>query len=181
MRMNPALELTAAKVVNEYSHDQLIRILRDFGELRQPHRLSAEIERSRPLHTTADLKTALSKFAPKQNPARFWAQVFQSIRIEVNNELKVIHEMLEQTVELLVPGGRIVCLSYHSLEDRPVKNYFRYGNVDGIPEKDFYGNLIRPLAPVNKKPITANAEELKENPRARSAKLRAAEKIRATE
>ena len=177
MRMNPSLDLSAAKVVNEYDHENLLRVLRDFGELRSPHRLAGQIERQRPMHTTADLRKALQEYAPKQNPARFWAQVFQAIRIEVNQELQVIYELLDQTAELLLPGGRIVCLSYHSLEDRPVKNYFRYGNVQGTPEKDFYGNLIRPLEPVNRKPITANTEELKDNPRARSAKLRAAEKI----
>lgn len=181
MRMNPSMELNAAEVVNEYSHDELIRIFRDYGELKLPHRLSSQIERSRPLKSTSDLRTALKDYAPRQKPARFWAQVFQAIRIEVNQELTVIHELLEQTTELLVPGGRMVCLSYHSLEDRPVKNFFRYGNVEGKPEKDFYGNLIRPLEPVNRKPLTADIEELEENSRARSAKLRAAEKIGATE
>ena len=181
MRMNPSIDLSAAKVLNEYSHEELIRIFRDYGELKQPHRLSAQVERSRPLNSTSDLKAALKDYAPRQKPARFWAQVFQAIRIEVNQELQVIHELLEQTTDLLVPGGRMVCLSYHSLEDRPVKNFFRYGNVEGTPEKDFFGNLIRPLEPINRKPITADTEELEENSRARSAKLRAAEKIGATE
>ncbi len=181
MRMNPSLELTAAKVVNEYSIQQLSQIFHDFGELRQAHRLASEIERGRPIHSTAELREVLASHAPKQKPARFWAQVFQAIRIEVNQELEVIHELLEQTADLLVPGGRMVCLSYHSLEDRPVKNFFRYGNVEGKPQKDFYGNLLRPLTPITKKPITANAEELKDNSRARSAKLRVAEKIEETE
>lgn len=181
MRMNPGLDLSAEKVVNDYSADDLTRILREYGELRQAYRIAQAIVKSRPLHTTTDLRNALEEFEPRQKPARFWAQVFQAIRIEVNQEIAVIHELLEQTSELLVPGGRIVCLSYHSLEDRPVKNYFRYGNMEGKPEKDFYGNLIRPLEPVNRKPITADTEELRENSRARSAKLRAAEKIEATE
>ena len=144
MRMNPALELSAEKVVNVYSADDLTRILREYGELRQAYRMARAIIEHRPLKTTEDLRNALSSFEPRQKPARFWAQIFQAIRIEVNQEIAVIHELLEQTSELLTPGGRVVCLSYHSLEDRPVKNFFRYGNVEGQPKKDFYGNLIRP-------------------------------------
>lgn len=181
MRMNPNLDLSAEEVVNNYSADDLSLILREYGELRQAHRIARALVDNRPLRTTGELKEALRNFEPREKPARFWAQVFQAIRIEVNQEIAVIHELLEQTAEILLPGGRIVCLSYHSLEDRPVKNFFRYGNVQGKPEKDFYGNLIRPLEPVNRKPITADTEELRENSRARSAKLRAAEKIEATE
>ena len=181
MRMNPALELSAETVINDYSTEDLTKILQEYGELRQARQLAMKIVKHRPLHTTADLREALVSFEPRQKPARFWAQIFQAIRIEVNQEIQVIHDLLEQATEILLPGGRIVCLSYHSLEDRPVKNFFRYGNINGAPVKDFYGNLIRPLEPVNRKPITANAEELKENSRARSAKLRAAEKIEATE
>ena len=181
MRMNPSLELDAAEVINHYSVEDLTRILREYGELRQAYQVAQQITRSRPLETTSDLKNALESFQPRQKPARFWAQIFQAIRIEVNQEIQVIQEMLEQATEILKPGGRIVCLSYHSLEDRPVKNYFRYGNLEGKPTKDFYGNLIRPLEPVNRKPITADTEELEENSRARSAKLRAAEKIEAAE
>lgn len=181
MRMNPAMDLDAQKVVNDYSEQELIRIFRDFGELRQASRIARELIQNRPMNTTASLRAALNGLAPRQTPARFWGQIFQAIRIEVNQELAVIHELLEQTTEMLVPGGRLVCLSYHSLEDRPVKNFIRYGNVEGVPRKDFYGNLIRPLIPVNRKPITADTEELKENSRARSAKLRAGEKIEATE
>lgn len=177
MRMNPERPLTAASVLNEYSPEELRRIFRDYGEISRPGHIVNAIVEARPLETTEDLKKALQKFEPRQKPARFWGQIFQAIRIEVNDELEVIHELLEQATEILKPGGRIVTLAYHSLEDRPVKNYFRYGNIQGEPEKDFYGNLIRPLEPVTRKPITADAEELNENTRARSAKLRAAEKI----
>ena len=177
MRMNPGKDLTAARVINEFPDEELARIFRDYGEINRPYPIVNAITASRPINTTAQLKEVLKKFEPRHKPARFWAQVFQAIRIEVNEELTVIHEMLEQATEILKKGGRIVTLAYHSLEDRPVKNYFRYGNFEGSPEKDFYGNLIRPLEPVTRKPITANTEELNENPRARSAKLRAAEKI----
>ena len=177
MRMNPDKPLTAASVINEYEPARLQNILRSYGEINRPHPLVNAIIAARPINTTAQLKEVLKKFEPRQKSARFWGQIFQAIRIEVNEELAVIEELLQQVSEILKPGGRIVTLAYHSLEDRPVKNFFRYGNFEGEPEKDFYGNLIRPLQPVNRKPVTADAEELSENPRARSAKLRAAEKI----
>ncbi len=177
MRMNPERPLNAAKVLNEYEDKELFRLFKDYGEINRPWPIVNAIVAARPLETTADLREALKKFEPRHKPARFWAQIFQAIRIEVNDELAVIHELLEQTSEMLKPGGRMVTLAYHSLEDRPVKNFFRYGNIEGEPKKDFYGNLLRPLEPVTRKPITAPAEELSENPRARSAKLRAAEKV----
>lgn len=181
MRMNPDRPLTAATVLNEYSPEELRKIFRDYGEINRPGHIVNSIVGARPLETTEDLKKTLQKFEPRHKPARFWGQIFQAIRIEVNDELEVIHELLEQTTEILKPGGRVVTLAYHSLEDRPVKNFFRYGNIEGEPEKDFYGNLIRPLEPVTRKPITAGDEELNANPRARSAKLRAAEKLKTEE
>lgn len=177
MRMNPDLKRSAREVVNHYSHKELIRLFRDFGELPRPHLLASAVEQHRPLETTAALKEALQRYAPRQHEGRFWARVFQALRIEVNEEIRAIEELLEQVPELLSPGGRMVCLSYHSLEDRPVKNFFRFGNVAGQPQKDFYGNLQRPMRPLQRKPLVAGAEEIAQNPRARSAKLRSAEKI----
>jgi len=176
MRMNPEKNFTAQTVLNEYSDKDLFRLFREYGEINRPGPMVNAIVKSRPLQTTTDLREALKRFEPKSKPARFWAQIFQAIRIEVNDEIEVIRELLVQTTEILRPGGRIVTLAYHSLEDRPVKNYFRYGNFEGKPQKDFYGNLERPLEPVVRKPLTASDEELNANPRARSAKLRVAEK-----
>lgn len=178
MRMNPDKELNAQQVVNHYSSDELFRVFKDFGEFPRPGALVRQIESSRPIKTTTELKKALEKLAPPAFKAnQFWARIFQALRIEVNEEIKVIEELLEQSTDLLNPGGRIVCLSYHSLEDRPVKNYFRNGNFNGEPQKDFYGNLIRPLEPITRKPVIPKAQEIANNPRASSAKLRAATKI----
>ncbi len=178
MRMNQEKELSAHTVVNSYSEEQLSEILKNYGELNRPKVLAAAIIAARPVATTTDLKKALQNLAPPpQKQGQFWAKIFQAIRIEVNQEIEVIHELLEQATEILKPEGRLVCMSYHSLEDRPVKNFFRYGNIEGEPNKDFYGNLLRPLEPITRKPITATAEEIKLNPRARSAKLRVAQKL----
>jgi 16S rRNA (cytosine1402-N4)-methyltransferase len=177
MRMNPEKELSAQTVVNDYSAAQLAKVLKDYGEFKRPQHLANQIIAERPISTTQALKAALEKVAPRQKVHQFWARLFQAIRIEVNEEITVIKELLEQATQVLQPGGRMVCLSYHSLEDRPVKNFFKYGNFEGEPQKDFYGNLIRPLEPVNRKPIEASAEEVAQNPRARSGKLRVAQKL----
>ncbi len=177
MRMNTDRELTAAKVLNQYEEADLFRILKEYGEIPRPKPLVRAIVENRPLQTTSDLKKAIEKHVPPQKQGQFMARIFQAVRIEVNEELIVIHELLEQATEMLKPGGRIVTMAYHSLEDRPVKNYFRYGNVEGEPQKDFYGNLIHPLEPITRKPIVPDENEISENPRARSAKLRAASKI----
>lgn len=176
MRMNPSKSLSAKTVCNGYSEKGLIEVLQKYGELNRPHLISRAIIEARPVESTLDLVQAVERFAPRNKHGQFLAQVFQAIRIEVNEELKVIEEMLEQSIEILKPGGRLVCISYHSLEDRLVKNFFRSGNFEGRPEKDFYGNLIRPLEPINRKPIAPSDTEINLNPRARSAKLRAAER-----
>ncbi|MTI20226.1 16S rRNA (cytosine(1402)-N(4))-methyltransferase, partial [Fulvivirga sp. RKSG066] len=132
---------------------------------------------NREIRTTDDLKNILKKFAKRGKENRYYAQVYQAIRIEVNEELKVLEEALEQSADVLKEGGRLVVMSYHSLEDRIVKNFVLRGSVDGKVEKDFYGNVLKPLDAINRKPITASEEELKINNRARSAKLRIAEKI----
>lgn len=179
MRMNTDKQLTAANVLNDYSEDQLFHILKEYGEINRPKPLVKAIVENRPMTKTTDLKKALESFVPPQKQGQFWARIFQAIRIEVNEELAVIHELLEQATDLLKPDGRLVLMSYHSLEDRPVKNFFRYGNIAGEPEKDFYGNLIRPLEPITRKPVVADEIEISKNPRARSAKLRAATKLEA--
>lgn len=174
MRMNPQKALSAKTVCNDYSEKSLIEILNKYGEVKRAHLVARGIIQARPLSSTFDLVAAVEKFAPRNKHGQFLAQVFQAIRIEVNEELKVIEEMLIQAKELLKSEGRLVCISYHSLEDRLVKNFFRTGNFEGKPEKDFYGNLIRPLEPVTRKPIVPDDQEINANPRARSAKLRAA-------
>lgn len=172
MRMNPAKPLSAADVANRYAPEALYQILKNYGEVRRVKASLDAIIAARPLRSTFDLIAALEPVAPAAKRKQFLAQVFQALRIEVNEELKVIEEMLPQTAEVLAPGGRLVCLSYHSLEDRLVKNFLRSGNVQGQQEKDFFGRLLRPFEPLNRKPILPSEAELAANPRARSAKLR---------
>jgi 16S rRNA (cytosine1402-N4)-methyltransferase len=180
MRMDRGAELTAKTVVNTYTEDRLHRILGMYGEVKNAKTLAATIVKerfARPIGTVNELKSILSKFAPRGRENKYFAQVFQALRIEVNEELRVLEEFLEQSVLLLKPGGRLVVMSYHSLEDRLVKNFINKGKFSGEVEKDMYGNVQVPLKPVNKKPIEASEEELARNNRARSAKLRIAEKI----
>lgn len=179
MRMDKSAELTAKQVINEYNEGELHRILGMYGEVRNAKTLAAAIVSARinnPIYTVDDLKLILDKFAKRGKEFRYYAQVFQAIRIEVNEELKALEEMMEQSVELLKPGGRLVVMSYHSLEDRIVKNFMNKGKVHGEVEKDFYGNVIKPLTVVTRKPVVATEEEISRNNRARSAKLRIAEK-----
>ena len=181
MRMDQKRKLTAAKVVNTYTADQLEIIFKEYGELRNAKQIVQKIEEARSqkkITTVEGLKGILKNITPEKIEHKFLAQVFQALRIEVNEELKVIQDLLEQTVEVLKDGGRMSVITYHSLEDRLVKNFFKTGNVQGKVEKDFFGNLIRPMEPVNRKPIVPRADEVKENNRARSAKLRIAEKIK---
>ncbi|MEP2770753.1 MAG: 16S rRNA (cytosine(1402)-N(4))-methyltransferase RsmH [Fulvivirga sp.] len=180
MRMDQAADKTAKDVVNSYNQDELHKILGMYGEVRNARTLAAAIVAERvnnPINTTEDLKNVLKKFAKRGKENRYYAQVFQAIRIEVNEELKVLEEVMEQCAEVLKPGGRLVVMSYHSLEDRIVKNIINKGSAEGKVEKDFYGNVLKPFKAVNKKPIEAQPEEIELNNRARSAKLRIAEKI----
>lgn len=180
MRMDSGMTKTAKDVLNEYEEAELHKILGMYGEVKNAKTLANEIVRKRldrPFETIADFKGVLGKFAPRGRENKYHAQVFQAIRIEVNEELKVLEEMLEQASEVIRPGGRLAIMSFHSLEDRIVKNYVNKGKFHGEAEKDFYGNLIRPFQPVKRKPITAKEEEIKANNRARSAKLRVAEKL----
>lgn len=180
MRMDREGELTAQEVLNTYTEQGLHRILGQYGEVRNAKTLASALVAARtnkPMEDIDDLKAVVNRFAPKGKEYKYQAQVFQALRIEVNDELKALEEALEQSAEVLAPGGRLVVMSYHSLEDRPVKNFMAKGKFSGEPEKDFYGNMIRPLKPVTRKPVEAVAEEVKENNRARSAKLRIAEKV----
>lgn len=180
MRMNQNQELDAYKVVNTYGEEDLYRIFREYGELKILKRLVDLILKHREIkkiRTTGDFVSLLETIAPKGKENRFYAQVFQGIRIEVNDEMNVLKSLLNQCGNLIKPGGRLVVISYHSLEDRLVKNFIKKGKFEGELEKDFFGNILRPFKEVSRKPILPNANEQKENPRSRSAKLRIAEKI----
>ncbi|MFT4735342.1 MAG: 16S rRNA (cytosine1402-N4)-methyltransferase [Algoriphagus sp.] len=179
MRMNRKGGLTAKDVVNTYSAQDLHKILGMYGEIKNAKTAAQAIEMSRvgvEIGTIEELKTVLNKVAPKFKEFKYFAQVFQALRIEVNEEMKALEEFLFQSPDLLNPAGRLVVMSYHSLEDRMVKNYIRSGYLDGHLEKDFFGNLLKPLEAVSRKPIVAGPAELERNPRARSAKLRIAQK-----
>lgn len=179
MRMNQSSGRTAAEILNSYSATELAAILRQYGELKRADRIADALVAARqnnPFTMTSDLVAAVKPFVPKKTENKFFAQLFQSLRIEVNREMESLKEMLEQALEMLKPGGRLVVLTYHSLEDRLVKNFIRAGNFDGIGEKDFYGNVTTPFSMVNRKVIIPGEEEVQRNSRARSAKLRIAEK-----
>ena len=179
-RMNRRKSLTAKQIVNEYSVNKLKNIFYNYGELRNSSKIANLIESARTkndIKTTKQLQEAIGKCAPKGLENKFFAKVFQALRIEVNDELGALKELLTQSVELLSNGGRLVIISYHSLEDRLVKNFIKAGNFDGIIKKDFYGNPEVSFKLINKKPIVPDADEIKRNKRARSAKLRIAEKI----
>jgi len=174
MRMNAKQKLTAADIVNEYGEEELARVLYLYGEFGNSRAIASQIVRKRAqaaIQTTQQLQETV-RLKDKQD----YARLFQALRIEVNDELGALRELLQASVELLATGGRLVILTYHSLEDRIVKNFMRSGNVDGTIEKDFYGRQLTPFK-VIEKGRTASAEEVARNPRARSAKLRVAEKV----
>ncbi len=180
MRMNQDARIDAAKVVNEYSEDKLKMIFRMYGEIKNAGRLVSEIVKFRatqPIKTTTQLKEIASGCSPKAIENKYLAQVFQALRIEVNEEMDVLKEFLEAALDLLKPGGRLVIITYHSLEDRLCKNFMRAGNFEGKVDKDFYGNVTSPFKLINRKVIVPGKEELVANTRSRSAKLRIAEKI----
>ena len=180
MRMGPSASMTAAELLNSYSAEELQRILGMYGEVKNARTLAQAIIQARTrkaLETTQEFKEILNKLAPKHREFKYFAQVFQAIRIEVNQELAVIEEFLAQAPAILKPKGRLVIMSFHSLEDRLVKNFIKAGNVQGKEDKDLFGVVHRPLESVIRKPITASEEELKLNPRSRSAKLRIASKL----
>ena len=178
MRMNQRARLMAREVVNTYSEEQLANILHLYGELAQCRRMAAALVKARaqaPIETTGQLADTMAPFFGRAREKKDLARVFQALRIEVNGEMKALKEMLTAATEVLCPGGRLVVLTYHSLEDRMVKNIMRSGNPEGSVEKDIYGNICSPLRTIGKVQ-TPGDEELSENPRSRSAKLRVAEK-----
>lgn len=180
MRMDQNISLTAAKVLNEYSEDQLHKLFGMYGELKNAKtvaRLITQQRVSQSFARTEDLKAALRTVAPRGKENKYFAQVFQALRIEVNAEMKALENFLHQCGEVMETGGRLVVMSYHSLEDRMVKNYINKGKVFGEVDKDFYGNEIKPFEAVYRKPIEATEEEISQNSRARSAKLRVAQKL----
>ena len=180
MRMNTEGGQTAADVVNRYSAEDLERILRLYGEVdnaRQLARLMIQARENAPITTTGQLDAAIAPATPKVAEHKFLAKVYQALRIEVNHEMRSLEKFLEGAALSLRPGGRLVVITYHSLEDRMVKNFIRSGNVDGIENKDIYGRSLAPFAAVNRKPILPAESEIAANTRARSAKLRIAEKI----
>lgn len=180
MRMNARKGRTAADIVNEYPEEALADVFFLYGELKMARKLASVLLRARGerrIETIGDLLEVLSPFTGKDKEKKFLAQVFQALRIEVNDEMRALREMLEATLRVLRPGGRLVVITYHSLEDRLVKNFLRTGNFEGKSERDFFGNTSSPFRLVNNKVIVPSDEEVERNPRSRSAKLRIAEKL----
>ena len=175
MRMNKRAGKTAADILNDYTEEQLADIFYIYGELKTSRRIAAAIAKARaakPIKTTKDLLTIVDPLMPKERQKKDLAKVFQALRIEVNREMEALKEMLAAAVRLLRPDGRLSVITYHSLEDRMVKNVMKTGNVEGKVEKDFFGRTSATMRPLQGKPITPSAEEQKDNPRSRSAKLR---------
>lgn len=179
MRMNRDTTQTAADIANSYAEDRLREIFREYGEIDNAGRLARQIvtaRQTKSVRTIEEFRLAIQPCVPKMQESKYLAKVFQALRIETNREMEVLHEFLEQSIELLKPGGRLVVITYHSLEDRMVKNFIKSGDFSGKQEKDFYGNVDSPLIAINRKVIVPTDEEIERNPRARSAKLRIAEK-----
>ncbi len=179
MRMNRDSSQTAADLVNSYSEEQLRNMFREYGEIDNAGRLAKQLVSARnakPVKTIGQFREAIAPCTPKFQESKYLAKVFQALRIETNKEMDVLHEFLEQSIELLKPGGRLVVITYHSLEDRMVKNFIKSGDFSGKQEQDFFGNVDSPLVVINRKVIVPSEEEIGQNPRARSAKLRIAEK-----
>lgn len=179
MRMDQKASTNAREILNDAPEEDLKTIFRQYGELTNAAKLARAISSARvnqPIERVSQLKEVLSRFAPRKKENKFFAQVFQALRIAVNDEVKSLEELLLQTEELVAPGGRISIISYHSLEDRLVKNYILRGDLHGVEEKDFYGNVLKPFQAINRKPIQASEAEIEKNSRARSARLRIAER-----
>ena len=180
MRMNQRGGRTAADIVHRYDADSLARILKEYGELDPTWKIASCIVRAREqaeITTTAQLVEAVKPCTPKRDESKFLTKLFQALRIEVNGEMEALKMALEQSLKVLKPGGRLVVISYHSLEDRLVKNFMRSGNFAGKVEQDFYGRAQTPFDVVTRKAVVPTAEEVARNPRSRSAKLRAATKL----
>ena len=176
MRMNQNAKLSAKTIINEYEEEDLARVFYDFGELQGSYRLAREVVKARAdkqINTIDELKQIFS-FIPKMKENKFFAQMFQALRIEANDEMAALKEMLTQCGEVIKPGGRLVIISYHSLEDRLTKRYMKNGMFEGEPERDVFGNWSAPFKPLQSKVIVPTQDEINENPRARSAKMRIA-------
>ena len=179
MRMNRDSSQSAADIVNTFTEDQLRTMFREYGEIDNAGRLAKQLVFARDakqVKTIEQFKEAIAPCVPKFQESKYLAKVFQALRIETNKEMDVLHEFLEQSIQLLKPGGRLVVITYHSLEDRMVKNFIKSGDFSGKQEKDFFGNVESPLVAINRKVIVPDQEEIERNPRARSGKLRIAEK-----
>lgn len=180
LRMDQKKSLSAKYVLNTYSFERLREIFSTYGELNNARAIASLIVKGRQeqeIVTVNQFRNILTSCTPRGKENQFFARIFQALRIEVNDELEVLKELLKQSNELLKPGGRLVVIAYHSLEDRLVKNFMKTGNFEGTLEKDFYGNVIQPLLPLTRKPIEPSEEEVEKNNRSRSAKLRIAEKL----
>ena len=180
MRMNRSAKQTAADILNSYDEEQLANLFYLYGELRMARKIASTIvfaRQKKPIETVSEFLEIMERFTLRDKEKKVLAQAFQALRIEVNQELDTLTEMLQQSIDCLAVGGRLSVISYHSLEDRIVKNIFRSGNVDGKIKKDFYGNPLTDLKIINRKVIVPSEDEQKNNPRSRSAKLRVAEKI----
>jgi 16S rRNA (cytosine1402-N4)-methyltransferase len=180
MRMNQEAQTTAADIINSYEQQDLERILRLYGEVDNSRKIAqmiCKVRETAAINTTAELGKAIESALPKFAEHKFLAKVYQALRIEVNQEMKSLEKFLSGAAKSLKPGGKLVVITYHSLEDRMVKNFIKTGNIEGKVEKDFYGNITAPLAAVNRKPILPQESEIASNTRARSAKLRIAEKL----
>ena len=177
MRMNRNAAFTAQELLNTYGEEQLAQVLYLYGELRQSRRLAAAIIKARPLSTTGELVAAVKPLLKPSQEKKELSMVFQALRIEVNGELDALRKLLNQSIEVLNPGGRLAIITYHSLEDRLVKNFMRTGNVEGRQKKDFFGRVNTPWRVLTGKVITPSEEEVQRNPRSRSAKLRIAELV----
>jgi 16S rRNA (cytosine1402-N4)-methyltransferase len=179
MRMDQNGDQTAASILNEYAERDLMLVFRTYGEVENAPKLArviAEARKTNKIATVNEFKGVIARCIPRGKENQYLAQVFQALRIEVNDELEVLREFLVQSVEVLKPGGRLVVISYHSLEDRLVKNFINKGKLEGEAEKDFFGNVLKPLDAINRKLIVPSDEEIQINNRARSARLRIAEK-----
>jgi 16S rRNA (cytosine1402-N4)-methyltransferase len=180
MRMNQSAKKTAATIINDYDEQKLASIFHQYGEISNARKAASVIvaaRQTKKIETTHQLCNVLNPLVPEKAANKFLAKVFQALRIEVNQELETLKTFLTDATDVLNPGGRLVVISYHSLEDRLVKNYIQKGNIEGNAEKDFYGNVITPLKAIEKKAIVPGEKEISSNPRSRSAKLRIAEKI----
>jgi len=180
MRMDQSVKHSAADIINSYEEAELARVFWEYGELKNSRRLAAVLVAARKestIRTTGELRELAMKCRPKGKETKYLAQIYQALRIEVNDEMAVLRELLQASVDVLKPGGRIAVITYHSLEDRMVKNFFKTGNMSGMVEKDFYGKVLSPFELINRKVIIPDEKEQEINPRSRSAKLRVAERV----